>query len=67
MTCKDCPYHWADPGERYPTCKYPYNDCNAPCEIDEDYETEDIDNECFDLLEELMEQNADVLKRLKEM
>ena len=70
MKCKDCPYYWADEGERYPTCKYGYGDNYAPCEVS-DYEMEteedDFEKNCLDTLEELMEQNSDVLKRLKEI
>ena len=50
-----------------PSCKYPYNDGYAPCEIeDQEKETEDWADQCLDELESLMDQNADVLKRLKE-
>ena len=46
MKCIDCPYHWQDEGEKYPTCKYPYDDGYAPCEIeDQEKETEDYDND----------------------
>lgn len=46
MKCTDCPYHWQDEGEKYPTCKYPYNDNYAPCEVeDQEKETEDTDDD----------------------
>lgn len=46
MKCTDCPYCWQDEGEKYPTCKYSYNDNYAPCEVeDQERETEDIDDE----------------------
>ena len=45
MKCKDCPYCWADQDERFPSCKYPYNDGYAPCEVeDQEKETEDYDD-----------------------
>ena len=44
MKYTDCPYYWQDEGEKYPTCKYPYNDNYASCEVeDQEKETEDID------------------------
>ncbi len=46
MKCKECPYYWADEGEKYPTCKYGYGDNYAPCEVsDYEMETEEIDND----------------------
>jgi hypothetical protein len=45
MKCVECGYWWADEGEEYPSCKYPYNDGYAPCEIeDQEKETEDYDD-----------------------
>ena len=44
MKCVDCPYCWADEGEKYPSCKYPHDDGYAPCEVeDQERETEDCD------------------------
>lgn len=44
MKCVDCPYCWQDEGEKYPTCKYGYNDNYAPCEVeDQERETEEND------------------------
>lgn len=36
MCCKDCPYYWQEKDEKYPSCKYAYNDGYAPCEIEEE-------------------------------
>lgn len=49
MKCKDCPYYWADCDDKgnpieNPHCHYQWNDGYAPCEVDDDYETEDIDD-----------------------
>ena len=42
MKCIDCPYHWQNEDEKYPSCKYPCNDGYAPCEIeDNEKESED--------------------------
>ena len=43
MKCKDCAYYWKDEGEKFPTCKYRYDDGYAPCEVEEiePEETED--------------------------
>ena len=45
MKCSDdnCGYWWADEGEEHPSCHYPYDDGYAPCEIEDNYESEDID------------------------
>jgi len=49
MKCKDCAYCWADCNEKgdpigHPYCHYQYDDGCAPCEIDDEYETPDIDD-----------------------
>ena len=45
MKCKDCPYCWQDEDEKFPSCKYPYNDGYVPCEVeDQKKETEDNDD-----------------------
>jgi hypothetical protein len=45
MKCTECPWHWQDEGEEYPSCKYHYDDGYAPCEIEErERETEDVDD-----------------------
>lgn len=42
MKCVDCPYHWKEDWEDYPSCHYRWNDGYAPCEVDDnDYEEED--------------------------
>lgn len=46
MRCADCPYFWAECDDRgipidYPHCQYQWDDGYAPCEVNEDYETED--------------------------
>lgn len=48
MKCIDCNYYWVDEGEKYPRCHCTESDGNAPCEQEEDEETEDIDEEEFD-------------------
>jgi hypothetical protein len=35
LTCEDCPYHWTDEGEAYPSCHYNGDDL-APCEYEDD-------------------------------
>ena len=46
MKCAECPYYWAEENEKYPSCKYPYNDGYAPCEIeDQEKESEDINED----------------------
>ena len=45
MKCIDCNYYWVDEGEKYPRCHCTESEGNAPCELDEDEETEDIDEE----------------------
>ncbi len=36
MKCSDnCGYYWADEGDKYPHCHYPYDDGQAPCEIED--------------------------------
>lgn len=49
MTCKDCPYFWADCDEHGEAtsneyCHYAYDDGYAPCEVD-DYDEGDDDYE----------------------
>jgi len=49
MKCKDCPYFWADCDDKgtpidRPCCHYQWDDGCAPCEVDDDYETEDVDD-----------------------
>lgn len=46
MKCTDCAYYWSDCDDNgepidNPYCHYQYNDGYAPCEVDDDYETED--------------------------
>ena len=41
FTCSDCPYHYTDEGEDYPSCHYNGEDNYAPCsyeELEESYE-----------------------------
>ena len=45
MKCIDCNYYWVDEGEKYPRCHCTESAGNAPCELDEDEETEDINEE----------------------
>lgn len=46
MKCSDnCGYWWADGDDRFPSCHYPYNDGYAPCEVDDDEESEEEENE----------------------
>lgn len=35
LSCEDCPYHWADDGEDYPSCHYNGEDGYAPCSSEE--------------------------------
>lgn len=44
MKCMDCVCWWQDKDEEYPSCHADPN-WPAPCEHDDDYETEDYDNE----------------------
>lgn len=45
FTCADCPYHWKEEYEEYPSCHYNGDDGYAPCEYNEpeDYEYEDYE------------------------
>ena len=52
MKCIDCNYYWVDEDEKYPRCHCTESEGNAPCELDEDEETEDIDEEEFNEDEE---------------
>lgn len=36
FTCEDCPYHYYDEGEDYPSCHHTDNDLTAPCEYEEE-------------------------------
>ena len=47
MKCKECCYFWSDCDKNgkpigHPYCHYQYDDGYAPCEVDDDYETEDV-------------------------
>jgi len=44
MKCMDCVCWWQDEDEEYPSCHADPN-WPAPCEHDDDYETEDYDDE----------------------
>lgn len=35
MKCEECPYHYYDEHEEYPSCHYFYDDGYAPCEYEE--------------------------------
>ena len=48
MKCENCAYHYADCDNNgkpisNACCHYHYNDGCAPCEVDDVYETPDID------------------------
>ena len=46
MKCIECAWYWQDEDEKYPSCKYYYDDGYAPCGIEErERETEDIDDD----------------------
>ena len=34
FTCEDCPYHYYDEGEDYPSCHHTSDDLTAPCEYE---------------------------------
>lgn len=36
FTCEDCPYHYYDEGEDYPSCHHTSDDLTAPCEYEEE-------------------------------
>jgi hypothetical protein len=38
FTCEDCPYHYCDDYEDYPSCHYQGEDNYAPCSYEEPYE-----------------------------
>ena len=56
MKCLNCNYYWVDEGEEYPRCHCDEPEGNAPCELDEDVETEDIDEEDYNYTEEIEEE-----------
>ena len=43
FTCTDCPYHWADEDEEYPSCHYEGEDNYAPCSYEEPEESYEED------------------------
>ena len=43
MKCTDCSYYWQEEYENYPSCHYPYDDNEAPCNYDD--EPDDIDDD----------------------
>lgn len=55
MKCINCNYYWVDEGEEFARCHCTDPEGDAPCEWDEDEETEDIDEE-----EEEDEEPADI-------
>lgn len=45
MKCKDCVCYWTDSSEDYPICHADPN-WPAPCEYEDDYEPDNIDDDC---------------------
>lgn len=43
MKCIECPFHWREEWERYPSCHWVKRcpDDMAPCEYDDEYEDEE--------------------------
>jgi hypothetical protein len=52
MKCKDCPYHYKTEEDLFPCCHCDMPEGWAPCEQEEDYDTEDTDDEYYDRGEE---------------
>ena len=40
FTCEDCPYHYCDEDEHYPSCHYNGDDNYAPCSYEESEEVD---------------------------